>query len=233
MTIGLAVITYNRQDLLPAFAAGVEGEFVGKVVVNNGPAGACDKFLAAHPGWTVIDGENGGCCGAYNKGIAHFPDADVVVLATDDITFPPGQMAAFLADVRAHHLTHDIILGFEYGCFAYTRRGIGRVGLFDENFWPGCHSDIDHIHRRDLVGAVARTAPVKFEHEMSSTFKTKAPGVHKIMLDEGAAYFRRKWGYALGDNTTEAMWSTPFNAGGDVNAWQLESPSMRDRLKQI
>ena len=233
MTIGLAVITYSRQDLLPGFAAGAEGDFVGKLVVNNGPASACAPFATTHPDWFVLDGQNSGCCGGFNRALAYFAAADAVILCCDDITVPPGQMAALVEDIRAHHLTHDMIFGHEYACFGFTRRGINRVGLFDENFWPGYHGDIDHQHRGELLGAVIRQAPCVLTHQGSASFRAKPPGVHKTIIDEGAAYYRRKWGRAMGDSTTEPMWSTPFNAGGPVNDWQLESPSMRDRLKHL
>lgn len=228
--IVFGVVTYNRQDLIGELARGVGDVFGTKMVLNNGPRGAA----VAPDGWTVVEaGTNLGCAGGWNEIIRLNPNASSIVISNDDVMFPPGEAQRFKDSIESLQADHDLILGYGYSCFAITRRGVERFGLFDENFWPAYYEDVDASRRNGLSGVSAVIADCSPRHQEtgSSTLKkmTRADGSNPVAdgAHEGRLYYEQKWGGPCGGGE---VFTTPFGAGGGVNEWSLDK-ARRERLK--
>lgn len=190
------------------------------IVVDNGDL---DFHLPAIPEFDEINmtvmrpGHNLGVAASWNAIIRATPDAPWWAIVNYDLVFAPGDLAR-LAD----HMEREggVALLGTFSAFGVDRGAIKRAGMFDENFHPAYFEDNDFDYRCRLAGVPMAGLPAGLSHEISSTLQSS------LVFREGNTrsfpknhdYFVRKWG---GDPYHE-VYTTPFNAGGDIRSWQLD-----------
>jgi len=75
-------------------------------------------------------------------------------------------------------------------------RVINEIGLFDENFNPGCGDDIDYSYRVQKAGLILYQAPFWVDHHRMSEHtisREKDEKASEKLKDEHSKFFKRKW----------------------------------------
>lgn len=217
-------------SLLDRLAASIDYPIKWKVVVGNG----CDlgNWIKHHPGWYSLGNPkvNLGCAGGWN--LASALDFEAAIISNDDEVFQPGALEVICKEVD-QHLDAPIIHINEheaYDVFVWTRTGIEKFGLFDENFWPIYFEDYEYRCRLKAGGGVPyhinKGLPVKHGKP-----KVGGPGYMKMLelckpINEG--YLLDKWGVI----EYPPKYSTPFNKWGSIKEWTLDK-ARREKLVAI
>jgi GT2 family glycosyltransferase len=168
-------------------------------------------------------GENRGLSRTWNEGLldGYGEDADVVVIANDDVAFSPGDLDRLVARAAAHrdryivscagyHERHGRRLpSHGYSCFAVNPIALELLGCFDENFSPAYCEDQDYARRAGLAELTEENcADTEVVHAGSSAIfaseelRQQNAGTQALNM----AYYARKWGGLAGDE----RFSTPF-----------------------
>src|SRR5271155_5564454 len=169
-------------------------------------------------------GCNRGVSKSWNEGMlaSYARQADVVIIANDDIGFTAGDIEK-LAERAAACRDRYIIscAGFHqrfnrrqpsvgYSCFAINPIAIEKLGCFDENIFPAYCEDQDFARRAGLSGLHEENCPdTKLVHLGSNTvLSDPVLGRQNLVTHRlNRAYYRRKWG---GDGGNET-YNYPFN----------------------
>jgi GT2 family glycosyltransferase len=154
--------------------------------------------------------------GAAERGCDH------TLLVNDDIEFTEGDIDAMLRlDIPAEDIWGVLCSGTNVGnetqvndhglaCALITQKGLEKVGMFDENFFPAYNEDIDWVHRAELAGLRSVSAKTNVLHIGSAAIKASPMlrqqnhTTHKLN-DE---YWERKWGA----KKPNVLFSWPFNS---------------------
>jgi GT2 family glycosyltransferase len=245
----LGIAVYNRPDLLAKCVASIDHPVERLIIVNNGKLPELAKeaeFLAAlgrQPGVgkvTVLQAQgNLGVAPAWNwlqdavfmahrrVGQLQAPGlaASSVIISGNDIEWAPGDLATFAATVENFPEADFVFGNHAYSNFLIKRSGWVKVGAFDENIEVGYMEDSDHWQRiRHTPGVKAiHAAGLNAKHEGSATINSDAAFKRKSGEQHAKnwVYYGAKWGCPVDSHAAETF-TTPFNQGGDVNAWKLE-----------
>jgi len=112
--------------------------------------------------------------------------------------------------------------------FIFTSSLIEKVGLLDENFFPGYFEDNDYKRRILLANADVIHYPLANTHDRSSTLNSSSRFKKKnqYTFQQNYMYYVEKWGGKPG----QEKYDTPFNKGFPVNYWTF-NPSRREELR--
>ena len=171
-------------------------------------------------------GSNRGVSKSWNEGIlASFArQADVVIVANDDIRFSPGdidKIARRASDCRDRYIIS--CAGFHerfnrrmpslgYSCFAINPIAIEKVGCFDENIFPAYCEDQDYARRAGLAGLHEENCPdTALSHAGSnSVLSDPALGRQNALTHRrNLEYYRLKWGGYGGQETFQHPFNNP------------------------
>lgn len=224
----LGIAYYNRPDLLARCLRSIDYKLGTLVIVDNSPEGcpfSIDHFnFNIHPAEIVtIRHPNAGWAASCNEVIKLFPKAAWWLLVNNDIQFASGDLKkmdeAAWAEVgtAGFNLDSAAALFGNHGAswWTITWRGVQRVGLLDENFYPCYLDDCDWCYRAKLAGAKTITvegcqsvhgddkAPGSCTIHSSEELRQKNHRTHGRLFD----YYREKWG---GVNEHE-VYQHPFN----------------------
>jgi GT2 family glycosyltransferase len=223
----LAIPTLNRTDLLIRCLKSIDNPIERLVVVNNS-----GRDLGKLP-WNeiVVNHPNAGVAGSWNEVIKLFP-APYWILCNDDIEFTPGALAEFERAIAESHENYSAIMAnHNASLFAVTRRGVEKVGLFDENFYPAYCEDLDWLYRSRMIGEkIVQAKNVRVNHGVDGVYSQTIHGGRRYQSENdrtyanNAEYYRLKWG----GNFRHETFTHPFNdPNWPVDMWRYE-PKMRE-----
>lgn len=192
-----------------------------------------DHPVYVHRRWN--DYNNIGVAATWNLGPDLFPDQEAWIICNDDVQFEPGALGEFCQKVEELADKESFIMWDDtdyFACFAWTRVGVERFGLFDENFFPAYEEDADMKMRWKIAGyqppnMFGKNCPMKHG-------KPQCGGPrYNQMIQDGAyyrrGYFVRKWGTL---DFNKPVFKTPFNdPNKSLKDWTIE-PDMRANLQK-
>lgn len=200
--------------LLDRLAGSIDYTIPFKVVLNNGPEGALDKWSEEWPDWIVKEPTcgNRGVAGSWNYAAELFPDESILI-ANEDAWFLPGQLEQ-ICSASDHNQTEPLIYMNDsqaFYCFVWHKAGREQYGTFDENFWPAYYEDCDYRARMRLNGKVDYVYALQ-DKAVVPHGKPRSGGDNYSALINGCglfgrAYWRKKWGT---DSYEEAVYQTPY-----------------------
>lgn len=138
------------------------------IVIDNGGLGPAISCDAARRVSVISVPANLGVAGAWNLGIKCSPFAEWWLVASHDVTWPPGSLAAFAARAGPGRL---LLADAEppWCAFAIGEQAVEAVGLFDERFFPAYCEDSDFARRAKSAGFPPEPSGVRVDHDNSST----------------------------------------------------------------
>jgi GT2 family glycosyltransferase len=210
----LIVPVLNRYDLLWDMIRSAEADAeIGEIVIiDNG-----GLLIEGSPHRVVQPTLNLGVAASWNLGMKVTPNAPWWAIVNSDIEFAPGDLRGL-----AHHMETVGSLAFIEGfaAFGIDRGALDKVGWFDENFHPAYYEDNDWGYRAHLAGVERSGLASGVKHVGSQTIGSSALYRQQNIrtFPANAAYYRAKWGGLPGNE----VFTTPFDAGGDLRSWQLD-----------
>lgn len=100
--------------------------------------------------------QNMGCASSWNYHMKHYASEPYWVLLSDDVIIGSDE----LSQIEEKIVDHDGVFADKdcnYIFFALKRTMLQKVGLFDENFHPGCYEDHDYRNRMGMRDDVKTT----------------------------------------------------------------------------
>jgi tetratricopeptide (TPR) repeat protein len=221
LVIVLGVPTLTRYDLLDRLFESAEGGALKPdryLVVDNGgeftPTPSVLRALARGARVSVLAaGENLGVAASWNAILREA--GGPVVISNDDVTLGPETIARLCgADGVGRH-AFVIAEGPPHAngwcLFAQTPDCTGRVGYYDDGFYPAYYEDTDYHRRMTLAGVEAFRLPTDHAHEGWATIKREGhDGPTYRGQQKCLEYYVRKWGGAPGAERFER----PFDGRG-------------------
>jgi hypothetical protein len=209
--IGVPVLTH--PDLLYSMLASVDTDVVRVYIVDNG--GVVD--LARVCGDIYVPGRNLGVAASWNNIISSNPDAPWWMITNFDVEFERGDLSRLSDHMDS---VGGLALLPDFAAFGVSRSAIEAAGTFDENFHPAYFEDNDFYRRCLLAGVDVVGLPASTRHRRSSTLESSDAlrQQNARTFPSNSAYFERKWG----GPPHHEVFTTPFNAGGDIRSWQLD-----------
>lgn len=195
----------------------------------------------------VVNINNTGCAQAWNTVIRLYPGEPFYLYAANDVLLPPGGLRTFYRavkkaqkeeprlglisteayyGVRTRGWKRQVIYKNEFNAmfWAYTRQGVLRSGLYDENFFPGYYEDDEIVYRNFVSGMESRYVPeVIVTHGYPSGYYrtgTMIEDLQNIFIAEvkrstNKPYMQTKWGPAV-ENGVRLRVKQMISAGLDV-----------------
>ena len=175
----------------------------------------------------VSNNQNSGYPGAVNQIIRDNTDCDHWIVTGFDWWVAKDQYKKLLDK----DFKEGIFLGqgIDDMCgFVFTPSLIEKVGLLDENFFPGYFEDNDYKRRIKLANADIMHLPLHSIHDRSSTLNSSIRFKQKnqYTFQQNYMYYIDKWGGKPG----QEKYDTPFNQGLPINYWTF-NPSRREELR--
>jgi len=177
MLENLIVPVLNRYDLLERMVASIDFPVAHLLVIDNGASTVMHDVeidipdVVEHTTYLPMPA-NLGVAGSWNLGVKSFPYAERWFFASNDVVFRPGALEKLCGAGRG-----DVTLAGmfpHWQAFALGREAVGRVGLFDEGFFPAYFEDTDYERRCVQAGVPIVKLDVPVDHENSSTIKSDA-----------------------------------------------------------
>lgn len=233
-------LALDGASLLERLSNTIDYPIKHKLVVNNGRPDALNEWMSKHPDWEVVHyGRNLGCSGSWNLFSVLFPEEQSCLIVNDDEQIQPGCLEVIAKAADEHAKDASILYVNEYeslGYFVWTKRGVEKFGLFDENLWPGYHEDLDMKARFKIAGADhyvigPKDFPVKHGKPLPCS-----KAYHDTLNAIGAMnreYFVRKWGcfddwHSWMPNSP--AFKTPFNDPKQgLKDWTLDPKARAER----
>lgn len=225
----LAVPVINRPDLLAAMLRSIDHPVGRLLVIDNSPASEmATTALQAAPECvadiTVTEAPwNLGVAASWNLALKAGASEPFVVIASNDVTFAPGDLAR-LAEAAPGP---QVVMLREFGAFSVSPEVVERVGLFDENYHPIYAEDCDYRWRASLVGVPVIDLPSGTVHVDGGSLCYRSDPTYAQAngrtYPANVAYHRAKWGGL----PWHEVYRTPFDAGGDVRDWRLDVSRLR------
>lgn len=217
----LGVPILSEPKLLLRMLASIDVPVGRVVVVDNGDV--VDGVIPALPEYDDLNisvikpGHNLGVAASWNAIIKAVPDAPWWAIVNFDLVFAPGDLARL--DEHMDKEGGVALLG-TFSAFGVDRGAIKRAGMFDENFHPAYYEDNDFDYRCRLAGVPMAGLPAGLTHDISSTLQSSPSfrAGNMRSFPQNGDYFVRKWG----GTPYHEVYTTPFNAGGDIRSWQLD-----------
>jgi hypothetical protein len=175
----------------------------------------------------VMNNQNAGYPGSVNQIIRDNTDCDHWIVTGFDWWVAASQYQRLL-----HLPFKDGVFlgqGLDDMCgFIFTPSLIEKVGLLDENFFPGYYEDNDYKRRIQLANAEVVHCPLFNTHDRSSTLNssTKFKKKNQYTFHKNCEYYVEKWG----GTPTQEKYETPFNKGLPLNYWTF-NPARREELR--
>lgn len=161
----------------------------------------------------------------YNLGVARswnefhrVLDRDFTIIANDDVAVHYGTLEAMYLEAKRQPETPIIFgngaSGNAYSLFMLRRWAFGKIGEFDERFYPAYFEDNDYAYRLKLAGYLEQVHAhdATYDHVGSSTLKRYSPSeqaTHHNRFRNNREYYKTKWGGVPG----EEVYLEPF---GDI-----------------
>lgn len=217
MKVGLTTIAYSQTKNLGRLvqtAASAQGGidlevhiFMHSMMVSK----ACSEIKE----WGAIihgNGKNRGVARSWNDGILYMMESgcEVMVICNDDVWFDAGDVLKIAECAMANRDRYAVFCagwhedGYEVdshgmACFAINPIAIGKVGMFDENFFPAYNEDTDYARRARLFGLEpVKVAGTHVHHIGSAALKANSMLCQQNHLthQRNDQYWALKWNCA-------------------------------------
>lgn len=183
----------------------------------------CERLAAREHVRYFPHGVNRGLAKSFNDTLlmAHAEGAQLVINSNDDSLWSEGDLdrlietaldnpeAASVSCFGSHN--GGALDSMGYCAIAFNWIAFDRVGMFDENFFPAYHEDVDHALRCRLAGLAHLGAEGTFvRHEGSGSIALNLElqqQIQHVCYPRNEAYYIRKWG----GNTGRETYTTPFD----------------------
>lgn len=172
---------------------------------------------------------NAGYPGSVNQIIRDNTDCEQWIVSCFDWWAAPGEYQKIL------DYTGDLSNGAFFGqggdamcTFMFTPNLIDKVGMVDENFFPGYFEDNDYRRRIDLSGLKVASIPLQSEHDRSSTLNSsqRFKQRNQFTFQKNHEYYMSKWG----GNPGAEIYVKPFNSNVPLDYWKFD-PKRREKLR--
>ena len=178
----------------------------------------------------VSNNQNSGYPGAVNQIIRDNTDCNHWIVTGFDWWVAKGQYQKLLTT----NFKDGVFLGvgIDDMCgFIFTPSLIEKVGLLDENFFPGYYEDNDYKRCIQLANADVAHCPLYNTHDRSSTLNSssKFKKKNQYTFHKNCEYYVKKWG----GTPTQEKYATPFNKGLPINYWAFNHTSRRTPLVKL
>jgi GT2 family glycosyltransferase len=155
---------------------------------------------------------NLGCAGSWNLGIKLQPFSPWWLVASDDVAFQPGALAAFAEKCSPDALTISNEWP-HYQFFGLGENVVSEVGLFDENLYPANFEDDDFQRRCEAAGVQVRQVGVSHTHVKQGTVHaTEWAAQNSRTYNANEVYFRQKIAH---DDFSPGEWSLDIRRAND------------------
>lgn len=164
--------------------------------------------------------QNTGYSGAVNLAIRQNVDCNYWLFTGFDWYLEPGHYSHLDTFIPEFKYGATLGTGDDEMCGILLKPSIiAKVGLMDENFYPGYFEDNDYRYRQRLSGAFLDYFPLPSKHFTSSTLKSSHTFQKKnhMTFQRNLEYYVQKWGGTPGDE----QYTTPFNKGYPIDYWQF------------
>lgn len=220
--IGTALV--NRPDLWARLIASIDFPVQEFRTINNGALSLPVVDNANIQLQQIITPQgNIGVSGAWNALMSHALEhggMSCVLICGNDLQWAPGDLSRIWQTYLDFPEADFIFGNHSFSNFLVKRSGFEKVRWFWEELWPGYWEDGDFWTRIIRTGAKAlHAAGLHATHEGSATIKSD-PDLKRVSdsrFQHNAQLYARKWGGGAGNE----IYATPYNRGGDVNAWEL------------
>lgn len=206
-----------RPDLIAGMLASVDVPVSRRVVIDNGGAALIADALHMPAGL--------GVAASWNLALKLTIDAPWWVIASDDVTFPPGSLAQ-LVDAMADPTPRIVCLADDMAVFAMNAEALDTIGFFDENYHPAYCEDVDIEQRCRITGVPIIALHAPLVHARSATI---AHPWYREQNDRtyprNVEYHLAKWGGSAPRRGEDL--ASPFGRGGSVADWTLDPRRLR------
>lgn len=222
MIPALIVPVLNRIDLLGTMLQSIDWGVDELVIVDNGgivPINVGDFLPLVERTHVIQPGHNLGVAASWNLGMKVTPKAPWWCIVGSDVVLGAGDLLRLDMAIDPIPTIYYMI---GHSAFALTRQTVDVLGYYDENFHPAYDEDLDYDRRADLVSVPRVNVGFTGTHVGSATIRSDA-SLHRQngpTHSANDAYYARKWG---GPKQGGETFSTPFNRGGHIGDWRLES----------
>jgi GT2 family glycosyltransferase len=166
----MVVPTLTRHDLLANMLASVDYPVKHLVVIDNSGRG----IVGGSGPWermTVLPMPvNFGVAASWNLALKMAHKEPYVLITSDDVTFPPGSLAAW-DDISSEDAITLTATWPNWCTFTIGARIVHRVGVFDEGYFPAYFEDNDYARRMARADVNPLVGPAVL-HSNSSTLNT-------------------------------------------------------------
>jgi GT2 family glycosyltransferase len=212
MTYRLIIPIYTNEHLADNCISGIDVDWRHLIIVDNSKESFCKKYEGR--GATIYYyPENIGVARAWNMGLK--ADCDWTFFIGIGAVFPNG-FSEVLAELK-NASDYALITDLAFHCNAISRKTVGAVGYFDENFYPAYYEDTDYVRRMQLAGIEIKATQIAGYSALqaNSTESDQGLPVHYLNLEK---YYIEKWGGKPG----EEKFDKPFGDKG-IGHWVGQS----------
>ncbi len=179
---------------------------------DDGTGKYCDWLSKHYSNIKVLHTKKEGVIKAFNRGIKHVKDRDVLLIH-DDVIFPSLYLNDWLWELVKYNQYDDCglviplngggISGPEYlegltwagtWCMYIPRKTIDKIGIFDEKFHPGNGEDIDYSYRVHLIDKKIYRTEFGVDHHRRTEHSSDGDMNVQKVIKKNAKYFRKKHG---------------------------------------
>lgn len=236
------------KDVTDAFLASLHPEVKTQLVlVDNSQDGFCDRYWQEDRAMTMLrpvphqhprnylPRENIGMACAFNIGLRMATEANRwLVWMSPAMTF--GQEGGRDVLRLTERASREEVIVTEPGlwhCVAFSPEALRKVGMMDENFFPGYTEDTCYRRRLKLEGIPVRHEPIDADlprdGHAHDELRRLNPGARTINWQAFTRYFIAKWGVTPIDSETWVKggeftgYRTPFDGGHPTSYWEEAS----------
>jgi hypothetical protein len=183
------------------------------IICDNGRSINLEKYKCFPiPVCIIYPSYNKGCGGGWNDIIRYAGNSDVL-LASDDTEFIyKDSIEKMYCYTLPEFDSYHFVYGYGYSCFFASRRGINKIGLFDENIWPALYEDTDYSTRIDVLNASERSIRIlSLEVCKNYSFTVTKHFTTEVNINlRNKNYVYKKWNYINKNLPTHPFYKQPF-----------------------
>ncbi|NIP51917.1 MAG: glycosyltransferase [Aliifodinibius sp.] len=218
MKVGVTTIAYNQTDTLRKMVKTISETSVWPVEfhiflnsTNKAVSDVCSEISVEHDAIIYRYGYNRGVARSWNDGIVKMADSscDYMFVVNDDVWVSTGDVNAMINAADEHRDNYAIMCsGWNDGddrpvenhgmaFFLINPIAIGKLGFFDENFFPAYNEDLDYDYRARLAGLNYFLIKDTMVHHVGSSAIKTSPFLKQqnyITHHRNDVYWLAKWG---------------------------------------
>lgn len=208
----LIIPVLNRFDLLEQVLDSIDYPVDNILIVDNS-----NSYKTNRSNVHVLNmPSNFGVAGSWNLGIKCFPHSPYWVIGSNDNIWLPKSMKKLNEQSSADNL---VLTKETWNTFSIGSNIIKKIGLFDENYYPAYHEDVDYLERvilHNMKDSIKRTdIPMKlFDNGTTMRSNEKFKQKNEITSESNRLYFIEKF-YGKEDHQNCYSWNLQRHIDND------------------